>query len=95
MTNQNIPLMVTTLHRGVFFGYGRETDAKTIRLENVRMCLYWPTSNKGVVGLAADGPAQGARVGPKAPSILIQDVTAVFRCTPAAAQAWESAPWYL
>jgi hypothetical protein len=94
MADKAFPLVVTTAHRGVFFGYGVLTEEKVIHLANVRMCIYWPASNKGVVGLAAEGPHKGARVGPKAPSMIVQDVTAIFECTPAAAKAWESAPWH-
>lgn len=87
------PLMVTTAHRGVFFGYGIATDADTIELEQVRMCLYWPAEVKGVIGLSTVGPLKGSRVGPAAPSMLLRDVTAVMQVTPEAAKQWESEPW--
>ena len=86
-------LVVTTAHRGVFFGYGEQSDQPTIRLEKARMCVSWPEENKGVVGLAFDGPVKGSRIGPAAPSIILRDVTAVMECTPAAIKRWESAPW--
>ena len=88
-----IPLMVTTAHRGVFFGYGEPSDAPTIRLERVRMCLYWPETNKGVMGLASEGPLEGARVGPPAPVVLLRDVTATMEVSPKAVKRWEAAPW--
>jgi hypothetical protein len=87
------PLIVTTQHRGVFFGYGEPTTEKIIRLERVRMCVYWPESNHGILGLASDGPKKGAQVGPAAPALLLQDVTAVIDVTPQAVEAWESEPW--
>ena len=87
------PLVVTTAHRGVFFGYGEQTNKDTITLENARMCLYWPVENKGVMGLASDGPHKKARVSPAAPSITLNNVTAVMDVTREAARAWESAPW--
>ena len=65
-------LVVTTAHRGVFFGYGEQTEKDTITLENARMCLYWPVENKGVLGLASDGPKKGSRVSPAAPNITGQ-----------------------
>ena len=36
------PLLVTTLHKGVFFGYGDRDSVKDgkIRLTNCRMCIY-------------------------------------------------------
>lgn len=93
--NNKVPLVVTTAHRGVLFGYGEYIlrPDKTIELEQVRMCLYWPAENRGVVGLASEGPLQGARVGPATPSMLISDVTAIMRCTASAAKRWEKAPW--
>ena len=87
------PLVVTTAHRGVFFGYGEPTTESTIRLERVRMCLYWPQENKGVIGLAATGPVKGSRVGPAAPAMTLQGVTAVMEASEAAAAAWEKEPW--
>lgn len=86
-------LVVTTQHRGVFFGYGTPTAESTIELSRARMCLYWPEENHGVVGLAADGPKTGARIGPAAPKIMLRDVTAVMECSPEAVAAWESEPW--
>ena len=87
------PLVVTTAHRGVFFGYGDVTEGPVIRLERVRMCIYWPVANKGVIGLASEGPLKGARVGPAAPAVTLRDVTAIMDVTPEAAKRWESAPW--
>lgn len=89
----SVPLVVTTAHRGVFFGYGEPSDQPTIRLTQCRMCIAWPQENRGVVGLASDGPLKGARVGPAAPAITIRDVTAVMEASPNAAKAWESGPW--
>ena len=86
------PVLVTTAHRGVFFGYATETGGATIRLRAARCCLFWPKENKGFLGLAAIGPASGARVGPAA-DIELRDVTCVADCTAAAVKAWEEAPW--
>ena len=94
MENNNLkPLVVTTEHKGVFFGYGIPSEAPTIRLEKVQMCIYWPAENKGVVGLASEGPLKGSRVGPAAPSIILRDVTAVMEVTPEAEKRWLSQPW--
>ena len=86
------PVLVTTAHRGVFFGYADETGGETIKLRRARNCIYWPAANKGFLGLASDGPAKGARVGP-AVDIELRNVTSVAECTEAAAAAWENAPW--
>jgi hypothetical protein len=85
-------VLVTTSHRGVFFGYATETDGATIALRAARNCIYWPSENKGFMGLANMGPLKGARVGPAA-DIELRDITSVALVTDAAVAAWESAPW--
>ena len=85
-------VLVTTAHRGVFFGYATNTDGTTIKLRAARNCIFWPRENKGFLGLAANGPMKGARVGPAA-DIELRDVTCVAECTPQAVAAWEAAPW--
>ena len=87
-----IAVLVTTAHRGVFFGYTSDTQGAIIKLRNARNCLYWPAENKGFMGLANMGPMKGARVGPAA-DIELRDITSVAQCTDAAVTAWESAPW--
>lgn len=92
----DIPVVVTTAHRGVFFGYMRAADdpaSPTIRLSRARMCLYWPTQVRGVLGLCTTGPLNDSRVGPPAPGIVLQGVTAVMEVSEAAVLAWESEPW--
>jgi hypothetical protein len=85
-------VLVTTSHRGVFFGYAIDTDGETIRLRAARNCIYWPAANKGFMGLANMGPVSGARVGPAA-DIELRDITSVAEVTSAAVVAWEAAPW--
>ena len=85
-------VLVTTAHRGVFFGYATKTDGTTIQLRAARCCIYWPTENKGFLGLASTGPLAGACVGPAA-NIKLRDITCVAEVTDAAIEKWESAPW--
>lgn len=85
-------VLVTTEARGVFFGYATDTDGPTITLRRGRNCIYWPTSNKGFLGLAAMGPQKGARVGPAA-DITLRGITSVSEVTAEAVAAWEGAPW--
>jgi hypothetical protein len=86
------PVVVTTAHRGVFFGYASDTSGETIRLARARLCVYWDASLKGFMGLASVGPGPKCRIGPAA-SIELRNITAVLECTPEATAAWESAPW--
>jgi len=85
-------VLVTTEHRGVFFGYAHETDGEIIKLRSARNCIYWPPSQKGFLGLASHGPVDGARIGPAA-NIELRDITCVAECTPEAIEKWEKAPW--
>jgi hypothetical protein len=85
-------VLVTTEHRGVFFGYATDTSGEVIALRAARNCIYWPASNKGFLGLASEGPHKGSRIGPAA-DIELRKITAVAACTPEAVAAWEAAPW--
>jgi len=91
--NNKIPLLVTTEHKGVFFGYGVPTENKTIRLENARMCVYWSTDVKGVLGLASGGPTKDCKIGPAVPNITLQDVTSVSEVSDGAAKQWNANHW--
>jgi hypothetical protein len=94
MANKNgIPLVVTTAHRGVFFGFGRPTTNKTIRLTNAQMCIYWSSDVKGVLGLAAKGPTADCKIGPPVPAMTLQDVTGVVEASDEARSAWGKQPW--
>ena len=91
-TKQTQPVLVTTAHRGVFFGYTRKTDGETITLSRSRLCVYWSADVKGFMGLAAHGPTSGCRIGPPA-DITLRNITAVLSVTPEAVKAWETGPW--
>lgn len=87
-----IPLVVTTLYKGIFFGYGIPTTKKTIRLTNAQMCVYF-CDTKSVLGLASTGPNEKCKVGPAAPAITLQDVTAIIECSKQAEAMWKLQPW--
>ena len=91
---KELAVLVTTAHRGVFFGYAQagQTDGEIVRLTRARLCLYWSADVKGFMGLAANGPSKSCRVGPPA-DIELRAITAVVSVTPEAAARWESAPW--
>lgn len=85
-------VVVTTAHRGVFFGYATDIDGETIRLTRSRLCVYWSADVRGFMGLAATGPTKDCRIGPEA-TITLRNITAVLECTPASVEAWAKAPW--
>lgn len=86
-------VVVTTAHRGVFFGYADDTTGETITLRNARNCLYWSEDVKGFLGLSATGPTSGCRIGNATPTLTLRNITAVAPCTAVAVAAWERAPW--
>lgn len=86
-------VLVTTSHRGVFFGYAVDTNSKTIKLTNARNCIYWPSSVGGFVGLASNGPNAQTKVGPAAEEMTLHDITAVLKCSEVAEKAWLTANW--
>lgn len=86
------PVLVTTAHRGVFFGYAEDTSGQRFIMRRCRCCVYWSRDVKGFLGLAATGPTAGCRVGPPA-DLDVRDVTSVAEVTPSAVKAWEKAPW--
>lgn len=86
------PVLVTTEYRGVFFGYASDTSGDTIKLRSARNCIYWPKEQKGFLGLASQGPLDGARVGPPA-DIELRAITCVAEVTPEAVARWEAQPW--
>ena len=94
--NRNKPteraVVVTTEHRGVFFGYTTDTAGEIIALRAARNCLQWSSDIRGFMGLAATGPSKGCRIGPAA-DIELRKITSVVSCTPEATKAWEGAPW--
>ncbi len=93
MSQTKQPLLVTTVHRGVFFGYGVMSDEATIELEQSRMCVSWSNDVHGVLGLATSGPSKTCKIGPAVSRIVLREVTAVALVSPEAITRWESEPW--
>jgi hypothetical protein len=87
------PYLVTTEYRGVFFGYADDTSGDTITLKNARNCIYWPPTQGGFMGLAADGPAKGARIGATA-DIELRKITSILPVSETAAKRWVEADVY-
>lgn len=87
------PVVVTTVHRGVFFGYATDTRGDPITLKRARNCVYWSADCKGFMGLAATGPTKNCRIGPAVDAIELRGITAVLEVSEQAAKAWEGQPW--
>ena len=83
------PVIVCTLHRGVFFGHAEDTSGDVIHLKVAKMAIYWGTT-RGVMELANTGPTSSSKISLPA-DIEVRSVTAVFEVTEAAAAKWEAA----
>ena len=83
------PVIVTTEHRGVFFGYASDTSGSAIHLKRARMAIYWGTTS-GLMQLAETGPTPSSKISARA-DLDVRKVTAVFEVTPEAAAKWEAA----
>ena len=83
------PVIVCTVHRGVFFGHAIDTAGDTITLNGAKMAIRFGTT-RGVMELANTGPTAASKVSLPA-DIEVRSVTAVFEVTPAAAAKWEAA----
>lgn len=90
----SIPVLITTAHRGVFFGYMDPAQRKEphVDLTKTRNCLYWSASVGGFLGLASTGPNKECRIGARVDGVFTaRDVTSITDCSPAAVTAWEAA----
>ena len=90
--NNERAVLVTTVHRGVFFGYANETTGPMIRLRAARLCVSWSADLRGFMGLASHGPNANCKIGPAA-DIELRDITSVSEVTPEAIEKWEKAKW--
>mgnify|MGYP007057204850 CR=1 FL=1 len=88
-------VVVTTKHRGVFFGYLVESNSPhMVTLDRARMCVYWSADVRGVLGLASGGPTESCRVTHALTEPLtVYGITAVMACAEDAVARWEAGPW--
>jgi hypothetical protein len=85
-------VLVTTAHKGVFFGYATDTSGSTIKLRACRNCVYWSADLRGFLGLASQGPNGNCKVGPAA-DFEVRDVTGVAEVSDMARGRWEKGIW--
>lgn len=93
----SVPVVVTTAHRGVFFGYAQQEaldkHPKSIDLLQARNCIYWAADLRGFMGLATVGPNKACKIGPTVDRLTLQDITCVVYATADAASNWRSPNW--
>jgi len=85
-------VLVTTEFRGVFFGYVKKDKnlPDEITLTDVRNCIYWSADCGGFLGLAANGPTSGCKIGTKVPELRLFKVTSVSPVSDEAAKKWNA-----
>lgn len=87
-TKQERPVIICTVHRGVFFGYATDTTGENVTLKRARMAIRWGTT-RGIMELAEVGPNATSKISSRA-DLDLRAVTCVMEVTPAAVTAWES-----
>lgn len=83
------PVIVTTEHRAVVFGYASDTSGSSIHLRGGKWAIYWGTT-RGIAQLAATGPTTSSKISLPA-DLVLHKVTAVFEVTTEAEAAWNRA----
>lgn len=87
------PVLITTVHRGVFAGLipdDQDLTAKAMPLKAAKMAIYWGTE-RGVMQLAESGPTNTSKISAAADIPMLHDITAIFAITDAAWKVWERA----
>jgi hypothetical protein len=84
------PVLVTTEFKGVFFGYVKDEKKlpDEITLTKVRNCIYWSSDVVGFLGLSANGPTSGCKIGVEVPELRLFKVTSVSPVTDEAVKKW-------
>lgn len=92
-----IPVLVTTEHRGVFFGWADVESVRaapsSLRLERARNVFYWSKNDAGFLGLASEGPRKGSKIGAQVDWLVVKNITAIVGCTPASVKAFTDGGW--
>jgi hypothetical protein len=75
-------VIVTTEHRGVFFGYleNPSPNATEVTLEGAVMVIYFGTT-QGLGQLAATGPTDKTRLAARVPKWHLRKVTSIMECS--------------
>lgn len=94
---KKIAVLITTdsTKRGVFAGFIDLADADKVimTVEELRMCVYWSSDMKGVLGLASMGPSKTCRISKAVKKATLQGVTAVVELSDEALKNWRQEPW--
>lgn len=94
---KKVAVLITTdsSKRGVFSGFISTDDLEkeVLTVEEMRMCVYWSTDMKGVLGLASEGPSKTCKISKAVKKATISGVTAVIELSDEALKKWQKEPW--
>lgn len=87
--NQTKSVIVTTEHRGVFYGKLKSYDeAKRVAvLDDALMVIYFGTT-QGLFQLGATGPTASSKLSAKVPDIRLEKTVSIIGVSAAAEEAW-------
>lgn len=93
--DSKIPVLVTTEHRGVFFGYIEPGDVlkDPLKIYKKQMCTYYSADMHGVFGLAKYGPSKSCKIGPPVEWATVKGITSVVGVSKDAEKRWLDEPW--
>ena len=90
MSCEKRAVLVTTVHRGVYFGFLESDESREkVVLSHCRCAIYWNTKH-GVLELASEGPNSGSKVGAQAERVTLYDITSIADVSDEAAEKWLS-----
>lgn len=90
---KEIMVVVVTNGNAIYCGWTAEPEAEVMRLRAARQAVYYSAETHGLLGLAANGPAKGSRIGPPADIPALRNISQVIECSPEAVKTWEDAQW--
>jgi small nuclear ribonucleoprotein (snRNP)-like protein len=82
-------VIVTTEHRGVFYGKLKsyDEDRRAAVLDNALMIIHFGTT-QGLFQLAATGPTASSRLSAIAPSVRLEKTVSIIGVSAAAEESW-------
>ena len=89
MTKKRQKVIVTTEHRGVFYGglQSYDEEARVAVLTDCCMAIYWGTTD-GLFQLAATGPTTKSKLSAVAPKIRLEKCVSILNVSGDAEAAW-------
>jgi hypothetical protein len=85
-------IVVLTEFKEIFWGKTEDKpDADILHLTGARQALYYSADTGGLLGLAAKGPADGSRIGPKVTALVVHRPVNVMASTKDADNVWRKA----